>query len=87
MGRAGVQANVKGVGEGSGGAAGVLGTKSVGDVSVSGAGGKGAWAGGEGVSRARRSSSESCSTLFFIICTMSWNCCSELGVSLARSLG
>jgi len=87
MGRVGMQANVKGIGEGSGGAAGALATKSVGDISVSGAGGKGVWAEGKGVGRARRSSSESCSILFFIICTMSWNCHSELGVSLAWSLG
>ena len=60
----------------------MLATKSVGNVSVSGAGGKGAWAGGEGVSGAERSS-----TAFFIIRTMSWNCCSESWVSLAQSVG
>ena len=72
IGRVGVQANVEGVGKGSGrsgGTVGTLATKSVGDVSVSGAGGKGAWAGGEGVCGAERSS-----TAFFIIRTMSWNC-------------
>ena len=85
MGRAGVRANVKGIGEGSGrsgGAVGTLATKSVGDVSISGAGGKGVWAGGEGVGGAERSS-----TAFFIVCTMSWNCCSESRVSLAWSVG
>jgi len=74
-------------GEGKTGTTGALAAKSTGEVGVSGVGGKGASAEDDDVGRARRSSSEYCSSVFFIIRMMSWNCRSKLGVILAQSLG
>jgi len=74
-------------GEGKTGTTSVLAAKSTGKVGISDVGGKGASAEDNDVGRARRSSSEYCSSAFFIIHMMSWNCRSKLGVILAWSLG
>jgi len=77
-----VWAKDEGAGEGSTGATSTLAVGSVGDVNISGMCGGGAWA-EDGVGRAERSLLRCCKIVFFIIHTMSWICCSKLGVSLA----
>jgi len=59
----------------------------IGEGGGDGSSGKDASAEDDDVGRARRSSSEYCSSAFFIIHMMSWNCRSKSGVILAWSLG